>query len=98
MQQAIKDYNKAIKLNPQYATVYINRGIAYAKLGNTKQGIKDFNKTIELNPQNSLAYYNKGIAYAHLGNIKQAIENYKIAARLEHKGAQDLLKSNGIEW
>jgi len=97
-QQAIKDYNKAIKLNPQYATVYINRGIAYAKLGNTKQGIKDFNKTIELNPQNSLAYYNKGIAYAHLGNIKQAIENYKIAARLEHKGAQDLLKSNGIEW
>jgi tetratricopeptide (TPR) repeat protein len=41
-QQAIKDYNKVIELNPQLADAYHNRGVAYHKLGNIKRAIDDF--------------------------------------------------------
>ena len=46
---AIKDFNKAIELNPEYPYAYYNRGIAYADKGNTDQAIGDFSKAIELN-------------------------------------------------
>ena len=97
-QQAINDYNKAIELNPQDADAYFNRGNAYGKLGNHQQAIKDYSKAIELNPQDADAYYNRGNAYAKLGNAQRAFENLKIAARLGHKGSQDILRSKGIEW
>ena len=48
--RAIKDYNKAIQLNP-HALPYNNRGVTYSKLGNYQQAINDFNKAIELDPQ-----------------------------------------------
>ena len=97
-QQEIKDYTKAIVLNPKDASAYYNRGVTYGKMGNTQQEIKNYNKAIELNPQHAMAYYNRGVTYHALGNKKRAIENVKIAARLGLKGAQDLLRSEGIEW
>jgi Flp pilus assembly protein TadD len=66
-------------------------------LGNYQQAINDYNKVVELNPQYAAAYHNRGIAYARIGNTQQAMENFKIAARLGFKGAQDILRSNGIE-
>lgn len=49
--QAIADYNKAIELNPKYATAYYNRGVAYVKKKNLKKAQADFNRAVELNPQ-----------------------------------------------
>jgi len=58
--EALDAYTKAIELDPQYATAYNNRGVAYAKLGNHNQAIKDYNKTIKINPQYAMAYNNRG--------------------------------------
>ena len=43
------DYNKAIKLNPQDAKAYNNRGNAKARLKQYNEAIKDYNQAIELN-------------------------------------------------
>ncbi len=58
-EEAIKDYDKAIELNPQYAKAYNNRGKAKAKLGRNEEAIKDYDKAIELNPQLAEAYNNR---------------------------------------
>ena len=81
-QQAINDYNKAIQLNPQLATAYNNRGLAYDNLGNYQQAINDYNKAIQLNPQFALAYNNRGLAYIKLGNHQQAINDFNKAIQL----------------
>lgn len=52
---AIADYNKAIELNPKYATAYYNRAVAHAKKKNFKRALADFSKAIELNPQYTAA-------------------------------------------
>jgi len=80
--KAIKDFDKAIELSPNYAEAYNNRGVAYAELGEYKRAIKDYDKAIELNPDDAEAYYNRGIAYARLGKYKRAIEDYDRAIEL----------------
>jgi tetratricopeptide (TPR) repeat protein len=40
-QNAIKYYNKAIRLKPDYADAYNNRGVAYSKMEDTSQGRTD---------------------------------------------------------
>ena len=47
--QAILDYNKAIKLNPRYANAYYNRAIAYKKLGQSKKAAGDYNNYLKIN-------------------------------------------------
>ena len=46
--QAIADYNKAIKINPRFILAYKNRGIVMMKLGNTKMACSDWKQTCEL--------------------------------------------------
>ena len=49
-QGAIKDYNKAIELNPDSEGAYYNRGLAKQNLEDYNGAIEDFTKTIEINP------------------------------------------------
>ena len=79
----MKNYDKAIELNPEYAKAYNNRGSVKADLGDKKEAIKDYDKAIELNPEYAKAYNNRG-------NIKFDLENYEEAIRDYNKA----LKSN----
>ena len=81
--RAIKDYNKAIKLNPDYAIAYYNRGNAYQSKGEIDRAIKDYNKAIKLNPDNTSAYNNRGNAYQDKGEIDQAFKDYNKAIKLK---------------
>ena len=47
---AIKDYNKAIQLDPELAEAYCNRGVAYEHTGEFERAIADHTKAIELQP------------------------------------------------
>ena len=80
--EAIKDYNKAIELNPNYAAAYSNRGNAKDNLGEPQAAIEDCNKAIELNPNSALAYNNRGNAKNKLGQHQAAIEDYTKAIEL----------------
>ena len=55
--EAIKNYNKAIELNPKITEAYWARGSAKAYLKNYRGAIADFNKAIELNPKYTQAYW-----------------------------------------
>jgi tetratricopeptide (TPR) repeat protein len=59
---AIRNYSKAIKINPGYTRVYINRGDAYFMKGEYEQAISDYTKALELNPRLAKAYDGRGIA------------------------------------
>ena len=96
--QAIGDYDKAIELNPKFAKAYDNRAAAYGSLGNYRKAIEDWSKAIELDPKSAMVYYNLGVAYWSLGNYRQANENLKIAASSGSKLAQNILRSQGINW
>jgi tetratricopeptide (TPR) repeat protein len=66
------DYSKAIKINPQLAEVWSNKGIAFVELDRLDDAIKAFDKAIEINPQLAEAWYNKGNALKMLGCTTEA--------------------------
>jgi tetratricopeptide (TPR) repeat protein len=88
--RAIKDYDKAIKLNPDDAEAYNNRGAAYADLNQYEQAIEDYDKAIKLNPDDAEAYGNRGIAYSKIGRYEESARDLKKAGILFfHFGRED---------
>ena len=57
---AIKDFNRAIELNPNHADAYNGRGIAYRQIGKLTRAIADFDRSIELNPNDAILTMLKG--------------------------------------
>jgi len=94
-QQAIKDYDKAIELDPKYAQIYLNRAAVYGKLGNYTQVIKDSTKVIELDPKSAVAYFFRGNSHIHLGNYQQAMKDYDKAIELN---PEDAFFYNNLAW
>ena len=88
LDKAIRHYNKAIELKPDFFGAYNDRGIIYSKKGDFDNAIKDLNKAIELNPNLTEAYNNRGIAYNRKGEIDTAIHNYSKAIELSPNNAK----------
>ena len=74
---AIKLYNEAIELNPNYSESYCNRATAYLELKQYERAIQNYNKAIELNPNFARAYINRGKAYKKLGDKSKAEADFK---------------------
>ena len=53
--EAIKENDKAIEINPQYSKTWYSKGIALYKSNKFIEALKAFDKAIEINPQNSMA-------------------------------------------
>ena len=48
---AIKDYSKAIEIDPKAFKAYGARGLAYLHLGKEGEAKRDFDMALQLNPQ-----------------------------------------------
>ena len=94
---AIEYYNRAIKLKPDFAEAYNNRGIAYSDKDDFGQAIKDYNEAIKLKPDFVEAYYNRGNAYSNKGDFDQAIQDYNKAIELNPNDAEAYY-NRGIDY
>jgi len=81
-QDAIKDYEKAIKLNVSCSMAYVNKGYSYNYLGMYKKALKELNKAIELSPYNIDAYNNRGIAFCGIGKYKKGISDFENVVKI----------------
>jgi tetratricopeptide (TPR) repeat protein len=80
---AIADFDEAIRLKPNDAEAILGRGFAYEKKGDYDNAIKDFSKAIELEPNDAEAFNNRGFAYRKKGEHDKAIADFDEAIRLK---------------
>jgi tetratricopeptide (TPR) repeat protein len=62
-ESAIKNFNSAIELNPNYSEAFFNLGALHYKLGNLKKAEEAFLKAIEIDPGYGRAHYSLGFLY-----------------------------------
>ena len=80
--EAIVDFDAAIRLKPDHADAYNNRGNAKAALGRHDDAIADYDKAIRLKPDNADAYYKRGNAKNALGLKDEARKDFETTLEL----------------
>jgi len=75
--EAIKNYNKAITLDPNNASYYSNRSGAWSSKGNHESALKDANLCVEKDPTFVKGYSRKGKAHFDMGKWDEAEAAYK---------------------
>jgi tetratricopeptide (TPR) repeat protein len=81
--EAIRQYQKAIRLKPDYAEVHNNLGDTLLKKGQTDKAIRQYQEALRLKPDFAGAHYNLGIALGEKGQIDEAIRQFQEAIRLK---------------
>jgi tetratricopeptide (TPR) repeat protein len=79
---AIKDFSKAIELDPNYAEAYLWRGQAKNDIKDRYNAIEDYNKAIKLDPNFASAYGWRGNTKYELEDYHGALEDYNKAVKI----------------
>ena len=95
--QAIDDYNEAIRLNPKSVRAYNSRGNAWSRKLDYDRAIADYDKAIQLDPQFAKAYSNRGAAWSKKVNYDRAIADEDEAIRLDPQLAPAYV-NRGFAW
>ena len=60
-EEALKDYEAALKINPRYAFAHNNLGVVLSELGRSEESLTAYNTAIKIDPNYADAYYNRVI-------------------------------------
>jgi len=85
IQEAIKLFENALKLNPTSFEVCSKLGLLLFQVGDLDNSINYFKKTLLLNPKSPLGYSNLGLIYTKLNNQDLALENFLKAYEIDPK-------------
>jgi tetratricopeptide (TPR) repeat protein len=80
--EKLRCYSEAIRLKPDYAGAYINRGNLRQANGDLEGALRDYDEAIQLEPDHSAAYYNRGIARKAKGDLEGALRDHDEAIQL----------------
>ena len=85
LSQAMADYDAALKVKPDLAEAYVNKGIALVHMGGRDaDAVSVISQGLQLNPiRPEVAYYTRGVAHEMLGNARAAYNDYRQAAALK---------------
>ena len=73
---ALKEFQDAIAMDPACSLAIHNRGVTLAQRNQYAAALRDFNRVIELNPGLAIAYRNRAELLAALGRSEEAVADY----------------------
>ena len=86
-QEAIENYNKSIKINPNYAQAYNNLGVCLHSLGKIEEAIQSYQKAIKIRPRHTETYNNLGAIFKEKGEREKSITYFQKAIEFQPKHA-----------
>jgi tetratricopeptide (TPR) repeat protein len=95
LDEAFAEYDEAMRLKPDYAAAWFNRGRTYTNLGQNNKALANYSKAIELDPKyadpwNSLAWLLATAADTKLRDGPRAVDAAEKAVKLK--------PDNGVFW
>jgi tetratricopeptide (TPR) repeat protein len=80
---AIKHYQTATVLKPDFTKAYYNLGNVFRTKGNIDMAIQQYESAVWLRTDYAEAQYELGLAYTSKGQVKKAIEHFRAASRFK---------------
>jgi tetratricopeptide (TPR) repeat protein len=75
--EAIKAFQKASEIDPDYSLPHTNLGSLYATVGRLEKAIKEFKLATSMNKGDALAWMNLYQCYKEVGRMEDAQEAYR---------------------
>jgi tetratricopeptide (TPR) repeat protein len=82
VQEAIEQYEQALRIRPDYAEAHNNLAVALANQGRVQGAIEHYEQALRIRPEYAAAHNNLGGAFANQGKFREAIEQYEQALRI----------------
>ncbi|XP_078263288.1 uncharacterized protein ttc6 isoform X2 [Rhinoraja longicauda] len=79
---AMRDYQRAIVLDPNYSLAYFNKANLYLYNSQFQQAHNHYTKAIDLQPRDESALLNRAICCVMLKLVKEALEDFEEAIKL----------------
>ena len=86
--EAICQFQEAVRLNPAYANAHYNLGVAFFQRGRIDEAIRQFQEALRLVPDHPQAHNNLGAALGRQGQTDEAIRQFQEALRLKPDNAE----------
>ena len=93
--EKLRFYSEAIRIKPDYADAFNNRGVARREKGDVEGALQDYNEAIRIKPDHSNAFLNRGVARRAKGDMEGALQDYHEAIRIKPDDA-DVFYNRGI--
>jgi len=74
-EDALKDLNRALELDPHHVAAWFNRGTLYLEEGKPELALPDLDRAVELAPDAAGPYFNRAVAKWQLGKREEAIRD-----------------------
>jgi tetratricopeptide (TPR) repeat protein len=83
LDERIRFYSQAIRLNPNFVEAFTNRGSARKLKGDLEGALQDYIEAIRLKRDYAYAFYGRGLARLETGDLESALKDYNEAIRLK---------------
>lgn len=82
---ALKNLDKAIKLDDKLVDAFFYRGLTNTRLKNFNNAINDYSSALNINSEDELAYFNRGLINYALKNNDKALADFTSAILIDSK-------------
>ena len=89
---ALREYNRALAINPDIVDALNNSALLYARLGRWGDATPRFEHIVSLTPNKAMAHFNLSFAYAVGNRLEAAADELRAAIKLDPDGPR------GDEW
>src|SRR4029077_3258556 len=94
-EEAVKDFDESIRLDPTSALPFADRGLVYSFQGKFEAGLKDANESVRLDPKKPLVYRNRALIWQGKKSYEKAVGDFGEAIK---RDANCVLALDGFAW
>ena len=92
-EDAISDFDAALRIKPNYFAAYRGRGAVKTLQGQHEAAIADFDAALRIKPDDAEIYFLRGSAKHVLGRSEEAKHDLQTALELAEQGGDQRLKN-----
>jgi tetratricopeptide (TPR) repeat protein len=95
---AIRQIDAALKIRPDVADAYNNRGNALKKLGRFEEALASYNQAIAFKPDDAASFNNRGSVFKDLRQLEEAATDFDSAIALKPDFAEAFNNRGNVLW
>ncbi|MGK7923341.1 MAG: tetratricopeptide repeat protein [Trichodesmium sp.] len=95
LKEAVHSYNQALKIHPEMADVWNNRGVVLTRLKMLNEAISSYERALQIKADYADAWNNRGVSLIELQHYQEAINSFEQAIKVKSDYA-DAWNNRGV--